>query len=182
MTDQEYAVWSLTEEGKTFLAKYITSTDADMMEHVLGAISNSSHTNPSSDAQIDLTSNLGIEDTEQRKTKRSREDGSIENHNPHTLNSTTTHNNPIYQAEENKEYGEIPTEHMMEYQSSNGEDNRARAIHSSATDLSGTNTQIHYGNPAIIHQMTALSLQRLIYKVLGRIKSLRTSVSIVVNP
>ncbi|RZC56221.1 hypothetical protein C5167_015072 [Papaver somniferum] len=129
----------------------------DSSRGVTNASSSNTEISPSEE-NLDLE----LEDAEVRKDKRikgevTQNNPPQNNYSPFNLNSSNTQNNPIFQsvgnrAEDSIDYGDLPTEHRMEYQLNPINDNRSMAVDSAESEHNGTAAQNHYGNAASFTQ------------------------------
>ncbi|XP_026377988.1 uncharacterized protein LOC113272355 [Papaver somniferum] len=171
MTENEYATWSLTEEGKQFLAAYITSEDVNIME-VGVETSGGAKIVFSSTTPLSLTHNVGnsdieTEEADMRKSKRTRETEAqinpiqtlILSQNP---NPCITHEKPIFQSscngdDEMIDYSDIPAENRMEYHLNSMIDNRSMEFDSAKSEHNGSDSRNHFGNSATSNQITQVA-------------------------
>ncbi|XP_026399356.1 uncharacterized protein LOC113295223 [Papaver somniferum] len=139
MLESEFAEYSLTEEGKKFLAAYILASDVNSnMDTMEGA--SSSMTNSETET---------IDEGEARKRKRTREDvSSLKDANPNP--NHLTHNNPILQSDDLMMEGtgaddiKSAIDLHMNYQHIDG---AMKAIENSTTQIGGFVAQNQQGCP-----------------------------------
>lgn len=109
MNEAEFADYSLTEEGKAFLASYILEEDVDSN---LDLLSNTDNTRKEVVHQIE-----DMDERDDRKNKRSRDEETQNYPNPQNPIPSNTHNIPIYQDDDEpiEDVGSDGNRNLMEF-------------------------------------------------------------------